>query len=131
MDLTFQVPMQYCSLQHQTASITSHIYNRDSTQIYNRMWLTLGTKTGQQESQMIRVFIQLKSEKDLFCLTSFSSLGLCGHLSFLHCLYDLIFVYLFKKNTFLWLRSKNLQAINAGEGVEKREPSYTVGGNAN
>ena len=29
------------------------------------------------------------------------------------------------------LRSKCLQAINAGEGVEKREPSYTVGGNAN
>ena len=26
---------------------------------------------------------------------------------------------------------KDLQAINAGEGVEKREPSYTVGGNAN
>ena len=24
-----------------------------------------------------------------------------------------------------------LQTINAGEGVEKREPSYTVGGNAN
>ena len=30
-----------------------------------------------------------------------------------------------------WLRSKSLQTINAGEGVEKREPSYTVGGNAN
>ena len=30
-----------------------------------------------------------------------------------------------------WLRSKSLQAINAGEGVEKQEPSYTVGGNAN
>ena len=30
-----------------------------------------------------------------------------------------------------WLRSKSLQAINAGEGVENREPSYTVGGNAN
>ena len=30
-----------------------------------------------------------------------------------------------------WLRSKSLQAINAGEGVEKREPSYTVGRNAN
>ena len=30
-----------------------------------------------------------------------------------------------------WLWSKTLQAINAGEGVEKREPSYTVGGNAN
>ena len=30
-----------------------------------------------------------------------------------------------------WLRSKSLQAINAGEGVEKREPSYTFGGNAN
>ena len=25
----------------------------------------------------------------------------------------------------------NLQAIKAGEGVEKKEPSYTVGGNAN
>ena len=30
-----------------------------------------------------------------------------------------------------WLWPKSLQAINAGEGVEKREPSYTVGGNAN
>ena len=29
------------------------------------------------------------------------------------------------------LLSKSLQAIDAGEGVEKREPSYTVGGNAN
>ena len=27
-----------------------------------------------------------------------------------------------------WLRSKNLQVINAREGVEKREPSYTVVG---
>ena len=26
---------------------------------------------------------------------------------------------------------KNLQKMNAGEGVEKMEPSYTVGGNAN
>ena len=26
---------------------------------------------------------------------------------------------------------KNLQIINAGEGVEKREPCYTVGGNVN
>ena len=30
-----------------------------------------------------------------------------------------------------WLLSKCLQTINAGEGVEKRDPSYTVGGNAN
>ena len=30
-----------------------------------------------------------------------------------------------------WLQFKSLQAINAEEGVEKREPSYTVGGNAN
>ena len=30
-----------------------------------------------------------------------------------------------------WLQSKSLQAINAGEGVEKSRPSYTVGGNAN
>ena len=28
-----------------------------------------------------------------------------------------------------WPRSKNLQTINAGEGVEKREPSCTVNGN--
>ena len=28
-----------------------------------------------------------------------------------------------------WPSSKNLQTINAGEGVEKREPSCTVGGN--
>ena len=26
---------------------------------------------------------------------------------------------------------KNLETINAGEGVEKREPSCTVGGNVN
>ena len=26
---------------------------------------------------------------------------------------------------------KSLQIINAGEGVKKREPSYTVGGNVN
>ena len=26
---------------------------------------------------------------------------------------------------------KSASTINAGEGVEKREPSYTVGGNAN
>ena len=30
-----------------------------------------------------------------------------------------------------WLLSKSLQAINAGQGVEKRDPSYTVGRNAN
>jgi len=30
-----------------------------------------------------------------------------------------------------WLPSKSLQTINAKEGVEKREPCYTVGGNAN
>ena len=29
-----------------------------------------------------------------------------------------------------WLLFKSLQAINAGEGVEKREPSYNVGGKA-
>jgi len=29
-----------------------------------------------------------------------------------------------------WPSLKSLQ-INTGEGVEKREPSYTVGGNAN
>ena len=28
-------------------------------------------------------------------------------------------------------KSKSLEAIHAGEGVEKREPSYTVSGNAN
>ena len=28
-----------------------------------------------------------------------------------------------------WLSLKSLQIINAGEGVEKREPSCTIGGN--
>ena len=32
---------------------------------------------------------------------------------------------------FRWLLSKSLQTINAGEGMEKREPSYTAGGNVN
>ena len=26
-----------------------------------------------------------------------------------------------------WPLSKNVQTINAGEGAEKREPSYTIG----
>ena len=30
-----------------------------------------------------------------------------------------------------WASSENLQTTNVGEGVEKREPSYTVGGNVN
>ena len=30
-----------------------------------------------------------------------------------------------------WLLSKSLQTVNAGEDVEKGEPSYTVGGNVN
>ena len=30
-----------------------------------------------------------------------------------------------------WPSLKSLQITNAGEGVEKREPSYTVGGNVN
>ena len=30
-----------------------------------------------------------------------------------------------------WPSSKSLQTINAGEGVEKKEPSCTVGGNVN
>ena len=34
-------------------------------------------------------------------------------------------------NTSEWLSGKNPQTINAGEGVERRKPSYTVGGNVN
>ena len=30
-----------------------------------------------------------------------------------------------------WPSPKNLQTINVAEGVEKREPSYTVGGYVN
>ena len=43
------------------------------------------------------------------------------------------FFFFFKlyKIVLVLLRSKSLQAINTGEGVEKREPSYAVGGNAN
>ena len=56
MDLTFQVPMQYCSLQHWTSSITSHIRTWvlllfGSSSLYEdpklfledmRTWITLG-----------------------------------------------------------------------------------------
>ena len=30
-----------------------------------------------------------------------------------------------------WPSSKSLQIINAGRGVEKRDPSYTLGSNVN
>ena len=30
-----------------------------------------------------------------------------------------------------WPSSKSVQTINAGEGVEKKEPYYTAGGNVN
>jgi len=46
-------------------------------------------------------------------------------------LYSLISSSNFLVESSEWLWSKSLQAINAGEDVEKREPSYTVGGNAN
>ena len=36
-----------------------------------------------------------------------------------------------RESTSEWPSSKNLQTINVGEGVEKMEPSYTVGGNVN
>ena len=48
--------------------------------------------------------------------------------SFIQYMFCVIFKKFFQSE---WLRSKSLQAINAGEGVEKREPSYTAGGNAN
>ena len=67
-----------------------------NAQLYNRMWLTLGTKTGQEKVRWSESLFNLNLRKTFFCLTSFSSLGLCGHLSFLHCSYDLIFVHLFK-----------------------------------
>ena len=34
-------------------------------------------------------------------------------------------------NTTTTYKSRCKKILNAGEGVEKREPSYTVGGNAN
>ena len=30
-----------------------------------------------------------------------------------------------------WPSSKSVETINTGEGVERREPSYTAGGNVN
>ena len=42
-------------------------------------------------------------------------------------------IFINRNNQFItkWLASKSLQTINAREGLEKREPSYTLGGNAN
>ena len=42
MDLTFQVPMQYCSLQHRTTSITSHIHSW----VLLLLWLCLFIPSG-------------------------------------------------------------------------------------
>ena len=44
--------------------------------------------------------------------------------------YNTIWFDLNSRQTY-FLLSKSLQTINAGEGAEKRESSYTVGGNAN
>ena len=38
---------------------------------------------------------------------------------------------IYKTETDSWASSENLQTTNAGEGVEKREPSGTTGGNVN
>ena len=40
-------------------------------------------------------------------------------------------IYKINKHQSEWPPSKNLQTVNAGEGVEKREPFYVVGGNVN
>ena len=48
-----------------------------------------------------------------------------------HPLQNLFFVDFWIAAILTGMRSKSLHAINAGEGVEKREPFYTVGGNAN
>ena len=42
MDLTSQVPMQYCSLRHQTTSITSHIHSW----VLFLLWLSLFILSG-------------------------------------------------------------------------------------
>ena len=39
--------------------------------------------------------------------------------------------HIFTSHQSEWLSLKCLQIINSGEGVEKKEPSYTVGGNIN
>ena len=71
-----------------------------------------------------------ESKTVLYSCVSFAvSQGYCYHLSKFH-IYAL--VYCIGISCQLeWLQSESLQAINAGEGVEKREPSYIVGGNAN
>ena len=53
------------------------------------------------------------------------------YFSIIVCLKAFILLVAVKIIIFSIKASKSLQAINAGEGVEKREPSYTVGGNAN
>jgi len=58
-------------------------------------------------------------------ITAMSLVTMC-HQTKLH-----IFFFVIELLKIYALRSKSLQAINAGEGVEKRELSYTVGGNAN
>ena len=42
-----------------------------------------------------------------------------------------VMTYILNDGQLEWPSSKIQQTINAGEGVEIREPSYTVGGKAN
>jgi len=65
--------------------------------------------------------------------------GVCPEVGLLGCMAVLFPVFLRNLHMFsivavlvcLPTIIKNLQTINAGEGVEKREPSYTDGGEAN
>ena len=71
----------------------------------------------------------LKSVLPMFSSRSFIVYGLTFRS--LIC-FQFIFVYGVRKcSSFILLQVVDQVSQHAGEGVEKREPSYTVGGNAN
>ena len=74
--------------------------------------------------------------KSRTCLSNFTSLPFsAGSLRFVfssHFIQRMSQKMLYlKMNSSEWQPPKSLQTINVGEDVEKREPSYTVGGNGN
>jgi len=132
-------------VHHQLPEFTQTHVHRVSDAIQPSHPLSSPSPPARNPSQHQSLFQWVNSSHEVAKVLSFSfsiisSKEIQGLISFRMHWLDLLAVqgtlksllqYHSSKAAILWLRSKSLQIINAGEGVEKREPSYIVGGNAN